>query len=136
MFGEKACKDGQGLLAGVVLKPLGIGLRCLWVEPDCQQEPDDQFVSRPGRGRHRLAGRRQEQPSVRLGIHQTVALEPRDRRSNRRLRDTHASGNIHSARLALFRKEVGDQLDVILGDCRAVSLALLRKASCLVFRGR
>lgn len=93
-------------------------------------------MSRPGRGCNSLAGGRQEQPSVRFGIHQTVALKPRDRRSDRRLRDTHASGNIDSPRLTLFLKEVGDQLDVILGDGRAVSLSLLRKASGLVFRGR
>lgn len=36
MLGEKACEGGQGLLAGMVLKPLGISLRSLAVEPHRQ----------------------------------------------------------------------------------------------------
>jgi hypothetical protein len=136
MLGKKAREGSQGLLAGMVLKPLGVGFRSLGVEPDRQEEPDDQFMSRPGCRCDCLAGWRQKQPAVGFGIHQAVALQPRDCRGDSRLRNSHTSGNVHSPRLAFFLEEVGDELDVILGDRRAVCLTLLREASCLVFGGR
>ena len=125
-------EGGQGLLAGMVLQPLGVLLGRLGIQADGDQEAHHQVMPRLCGGRHVLAGLGQEQPAIGLGFHQPVALQAADRVGHRRLGDPHAAGDIDRPRLPILAQEVGDQLDIILGGGGPVGLALAGEGGGLV----
>ena len=100
----------------MVLDPLRIRLGDSRGYAERRQEADDELVPRPRFLRQPAAGVGEKDGAVGLRGHEAGALQPLDRPIHGDMRDRETTGDVDDPRLPFRLDEVGDQLDIVLGE--------------------
>ena len=111
-----------------MLDPLRIDARDLLADAQCKQQPVDDAMSTPALLGQVAATAGQEDRTVGLGVDEAVALQARDRMGDRRIGDAQTAGQIDGARFTGRIDQIGDQLDIVLGDLAPMIIARAAEA--------
>ena len=113
----------QGLVADVMLDPLGVGFGDNRIDAQRDQEIPHHPVALAAALGQGAAGPGQEDRPVALAPDQPVADQPLDGVVDRRRGDPEALRQIDRAHIAGGLQQVGDQFHVILGDLAGMGVA-------------
>lgn len=126
----------KGFRADVMFNPFGVHFGDALGDTEASEEGDDSFVTVFAGGGKGASFFGQKNRAIGLRRDQAGVLQTGDGAIDRDVSYAEAIGEVNDARLANFNQEIGNGLDVILGDLIGVFAPGLREVFGLSFSAR
>ena len=116
-------EGGERFFADVVLDPFGVGLGDVRPKTERREKSHDDLMAAADLLGELTAPGRQEDRAIRLGGDHAEPPQPRDRLDDGHVRDAQSPCDVGGAGLAGRVDQIGDDLDIILGDLGEICAA-------------
>jgi hypothetical protein len=107
---------GKSFRADMMLDSFGVHFGDAFRDTEAAEESDDSFVPAFARGGNCAAFAGQKNGAIRLRSDKAGVLQTGDGAIDSDVSDAESFGEVNDTRLTDFRNEIGDGLDVVLGD--------------------